>query len=164
MGTILGALICVGTLDPYLVKRVEKTGGDMKPEYRLPPMVLGGIFIPIGLFLYGWTAQSHIFCIVPIIGTSFVGLGTVLTILPLSSYLVDAFKTHAASGTAVILFLRSTVGSLFPLAAVTLYANLGYGWGNSLLGFIALAFVPVPVLFLKFGERIRQNSKNVVVD
>jgi len=136
----------------------------MIPEYRLPPMALGGIVIPAGLFLYGWTAQSRVFWIVPIIGTSLVGMGTVLTVLPLSSYLVDAFKTHAASGLAVVLFMRSIVGSLLPLAAVPLYNNLGYGWGNSLLGFIALAFVPVPILFLKFGERIRQNSKYVVVD
>lgn len=36
-----------------------------------------------------------------------------------------------------------------------MYEKLGLGWGNSLLGFVALAMLPVPVLLLKFGERIR---------
>lgn len=36
-----------------------------------------------------------------------------------------------------------------------MYATLGYGWGNTLLGFLALAFVPFPIVFYKYGERLR---------
>lgn len=54
-------------------KHLEK--GDFKPEHRLPMMVPGSIIIPIGLFWYGWTAETKAHWILPIIGTSFVGFG-----------------------------------------------------------------------------------------
>jgi hypothetical protein len=40
-----------------------------------------------------------------------------------------------------------------------MYEKLGLGWGNSLLGFIALALCPLPVIFYVFGERIRTSKK-----
>jgi len=55
--------------------------------------------------------------------------------------------------------LRSIFGAVLPLAGLDLYKALGLGWGNSLLAFIALAMVPVTVLFAKYGERIRTHPK-----
>ena len=54
---------------------------EMKPEYRLPPMIPGAICIPIGLFIYGWTAEYHVFWFVPIFGTVFLGLGLLGTLV-----------------------------------------------------------------------------------
>ena len=71
---MLAGLTFFGIASDYLLKR--KAGqGEMKPEYRLPPMIPGAICVPIGLFIYGWTAEKRVFWIAPIIGTSFVGLG-----------------------------------------------------------------------------------------
>lgn len=36
-----------------------------------------------------------------------------------------------------------------------MYQALGDGWGNSLLAFLALAMVPIPILLIKHGEKIR---------
>lgn len=36
-----------------------------------------------------------------------------------------------------------------------MYEKLGMGWGNSVLGFIALAMVPLGPLFLRYGEWLR---------
>jgi hypothetical protein len=47
----------------------------MKPEYRLPIMVYGAVLIPIGLVIYGWTAEKTDVWIAPIIGTAIVGMG-----------------------------------------------------------------------------------------
>lgn len=47
---------------------------------------------------------------------------------------------------------------MVPLFGYKMYQSLGLGWGNSLLGFIAIAFLPLPLLFYKYGERIRLNS------
>jgi len=47
------------------------------------------------------------------------------------------------------------MASVLPLAAPKLYEALGLGWGNSLLAFLALAIVPVPILLIKHGETIR---------
>ena len=49
---VTGALLCAFASDWYL-KKQHAIHGEMRPEYRLPPLVLGGILIPTGLFLYG---------------------------------------------------------------------------------------------------------------
>jgi hypothetical protein len=77
--------------------------------------------------------------------------------MSLQTYLVDAFTRYAASAIAANTVLRSLVGALLPLSGLRLYNKLGLGWGNSVLGFIALALVPVPVLFAIYGERIRKR-------
>jgi len=78
--------------------------------------------------------------------------------MPTLTYLIDAYTRYAASVTAANTVLRSLLCALLPLAGRKMYAALGLGWGNSLLGFIALAMIPFPFIFWKYGERIR-NSK-----
>jgi hypothetical protein len=75
-----------------------------------------------------------------------------------STYLVDAYTIYSASAIAANTVLRSLFGALLPLAGSKMYATIGLGWGNSLLGFIALAMVPLPFLFYKYGEQIRNNK------
>lgn len=70
-------------------------------------------------------------------------------------YLVDSYIRYAASVVAAITVLRSIVGALLPLAGLSLYNELGYGWGNSVLAFISMPLAIVPVLFWKFGAKIR---------
>lgn len=70
-------------------------------------------------------------------------------------YLVDTFGKYSASALAASKVLQSIVGAFLPLAGQPLYNNLGLGWGNSVLGFIALALVPVPWLFFQYGAKIR---------
>ena len=155
LGMVIGVLTCAATSDWWLRKQTFLHGDGMKPEYRLPPMVLGGLLIPIGLFVYGWTIRSDVFFIIPMLGTTLLGFGFFATTIPSNAYLVDAYKVHAASAVAATVVLRCIVGALLPLAGPSLYQNLGYGWGNSLLGFVALLFVPVPIILIRYGERLR---------
>ncbi|KAG6994163.1 hypothetical protein G7Y79_00046g082140 [Physcia stellaris] len=139
------------------IMKAKSAAGEMKPEYRLPPMIPGAWTIPIGLFMYGWTAEKH--WIAPIIGTMLVGVGLLATFMPIQTYFVDAFTMHAASAIAAGTVLRSLVGALLPLAGQKMYDTLGLGWGNSLLAFIALAMCPAPWILYKYGERIRKNPR-----
>jgi hypothetical protein len=41
------------------------------------------------------------------------------------------------------------------MAALPMFDTLGLGWGNSLLGFIAMAVIPAAFLFIKYGEYLR---------
>lgn len=77
--------------------------------------------------------------------------------MPIQTYLVDAFTVHAASAIAANTVLRSLAGAFLPLAGPKMYAALGYGWGNSLLAFIALAISPVAWIFYRYGETIRKK-------
>jgi len=41
-----------------------------------------------------------------------------------------------------------------------MYQALDYGWGNSLLGFLALIIgIPAPFAFWFFGEKMRSKSR-----
>lgn len=52
--------------------------GEMKPEYRLPLTVVGGVLMPIGFFWYGWSAQAKMHWIMPLVGTAILGYGNAL--------------------------------------------------------------------------------------
>ncbi|KAI0102652.1 cycloheximide resistance protein [Nemania sp. FL0031] len=165
VGSFIGVIIYSATSDKYISKKAaeadklaDETGTEkkgMKPEYRLPLLPVGAIFIPIGLFIYGWTAEKKVHWIVPIIGTAFGGIGNILVFFSIQTYLVDAFTIYAASALASNTIIRSVAGAVLPLAGLSLYDRLGYGWGNSLLAFIAILFLPVSFAILKYGELLR---------
>ena len=156
VGSLIGQFTYIRYGNKTVKKHIEK--GDFKPEHRLYIMCVGGFWIPIGLFIYGWSAQFVTPWIVPIIATGIIGFGLLMTFMPATTYLVDVFTVHAASAMAASTVLRSLAAALIPLSSQTMYARLGYGWGNSLLGFIALSLIPIPFLFIKYGERIRASG------
>ena len=75
-------------------------------------------------------------------------------------YLLDAYIQYAASVVAAVTVLRSVAGALLPLAGLSMYNDLGLGWGNSVLAFLSLVLVPVPIVFRIFGAKIRAMSPN----
>jgi MFS family permease len=153
-------MFALGTLSDKIIKK-HQLKGNMKPEHRLPLILTlpGAIGLPIGVFVYGWTTYYKVHWIVPIISTSLIGLGNLTAMMTIQTYLVDAFTVHAASAIAANTVLRSLFGAVLPLAGLTMFDSLGLGWGNSLLGFISVAFIPVPIFFRFYGERIRTSKR-----
>jgi MFS family permease len=128
------------------------------PERRLLLMMWLSPTVPVGMILYGWTTYYKVHWIVPIIGTSIAGIGIVVLTSSAQTYVIDMFGPQgAASALAAITLLRSAAGAFLPLAAPSLYDKLGLGWGNSVLGFLALAFMPVPFFFYTHGEWLRKK-------
>ena len=61
IGMLVGLAILGSTSDrlmQYLAKK--HNDGKIKPEYRLPMLMYFGWTVPLGLFLYGWTAQYKV--------------------------------------------------------------------------------------------------------
>lgn len=182
LALVLGVLI-FGNLNPRIqAARMKADGVDSpKPEYRLLLMIWLSPCVALGLFIYGWTAYYNVHWIVPIIGTFFIGLGAYFVLvssisgcyneyqhraklhkMPTQLYLIELFGSKgAASALSANNILRYMGGTFLPLAGPSLYRSLNYGWGNTLLGFLALLFALPPVLFYKYGERLR--AKEAVV-
>ena len=59
IGMASGLLFCRATLDRY-IKGKKISEGGMRPEHRLPPMLIGSVLQPIGFFLYGWSVHAKI--------------------------------------------------------------------------------------------------------
>ncbi|KAI0149676.1 MFS general substrate transporter [Hypoxylon sp. NC0597] len=137
-----------------------KAGNNTAPEYRVPLMIPGAILIPLGLFIYGWTAERHTHWIVPDIGIAILGCGIINNTQSLQAYVMDAYREYVASASAASQFLRSITGFAFPIFAPAMYQALGYGWGNSVL---ALTFVvigwPAPFILWRYGATLRAMGK-----
>ncbi|KAF4806296.1 Efflux pump rdc3 [Colletotrichum siamense] len=158
IGMVIG-VAGFGQLTDLIVKRTKAKGLAHKPEDRLKPVMTipCGLAMPVGLFLYGWTVQNGVHWIVPMLAVLVMCAGLMGTMTCIQNYLIDAYPQYAASVTAALAILRSLLGALLPLSGLEMYAALGLGWGNSLLGFIALTLVPILVAFYAFGERIRSR-------
>lgn len=157
LGFIGGLATVAFTNDKMVVKLTSRNGGKFEPEMRLPALIIFTCILPISFFWYGWTAEKQVHWIVPIIGMFPFGFGMLGVYLPIQTYVIDCYPTYAASANAVMTATRSLVGALLPLAGPKMFETLGLGWGNSLLGFLALAFVPIPIVFNKYGKSIREK-------
>ena len=160
---IIGVTIGVGIITYFsntrYKKAMEENGGKPIPEERLIPMIVGSFLLPIGLFWFAWTSNPNIHWAPQVIAGIPIGAGILLIFLQGLSYIIDVYLMYANSAIAANTFVRSLAGGGFPLFATAMYHNLGVAWATSLLGFLTVAFLPAPLLFYKYGKRIRQMSK-----
>lgn len=155
---MLISLAIFGVSSDRLMKTMAKRSSyGPQPEHRLLPLLVATPLVPAGIFLYGWSAQLYAPWIATLIGTALLGAGLNATLMSLQTYLIDAFSLHAASVMAASTILRSLCGALLPLAAPGLFKSLGLGWGCSVLGFVAVIFIPLPVVLIKYGRILRDK-------
>ncbi|KAH7390795.1 MFS multidrug transporter-like protein [Phaeosphaeria sp. MPI-PUGE-AT-0046c] len=160
LGFFLGTQITAPLNDALYRRFKKKNNGVGKPEFRVPLMIPASLLAPIGLFWYGWSAQAKVHWIMPNIGACLFCAGVIVGFQCIQTYLVDAYTRYAASAIAAATVLRSLAGFGFPLFAPAMYNALDFGWGNSLLGFVALALgIPAPFMLWTFGEKLRERSK-----
>ncbi|KAJ2958108.1 hypothetical protein NQ176_g11200 [Zarea fungicola] len=143
--------------DRTVVRMTRANHGVFEPEMRIPYCTYFAALIPISFFWYGWAAEKEVHWIVPIIGVVPFSAGLIGVWTPINAYIIDAFPEYAASALAGFAVIRCTIGAFLPLAAPSMYGHLGLGWGNSLLGFISLAFVPVPFVIFRYGKWMRER-------
>jgi multidrug resistance protein len=160
LGLFIGAPICGKSMDIIYRKLKERNPShEGKPEYRMPILLPFSILVIAGIFIYGWTAEFAVHWIAPNIGAAIFAMGTLASFQSATTYCVDAYATHAASALAAVSVLRSLAGFGFPLFAPAMYNALGYGWGNSILGFAGVAIgIPTPILLYMYGEKLRKMS------
>ncbi|KAJ6094075.1 hypothetical protein N7467_002920 [Penicillium canescens] len=162
LGIMVGMLIAVVyTLwdNKRYIKTSDNHNGFAPPEARLPPCLIASIAIPVGLFWFAWTNYTSIHFMASIAAGVPFGFGMVLVFLGIMNYLIDAYTIFAASVLAANSVLRSLFGAAFPLFTTYMYKNLGIHWASSVPAFLALACVPFPFLFYKYGPAIRTRCK-----
>ncbi|KKZ66142.1 hypothetical protein EMCG_08114 [[Emmonsia] crescens] len=162
-GMIMGQLIGGVTIilsQPWYTRKLEANGGVPVPEWRLPHVIAGGIAFAAGLFWFGWsgfTADVH--WIVPTLSGLLTGFGLLVIFLQALNYIIDAYLLFAASAIAANTLLRSLAGAAFPLFSERMFASLGVNWSGTLLGCVAVALAPIPVIFYIYGAKLRARSK-----
>ncbi|KAJ6470128.1 multidrug resistance protein 4 [Mycena vitilis] len=163
IGFLSSTLLSASFSDRVYQYLAGKNEGKGTPEMRIPLLLLGSFFVPVGLFWYGWSAQAKLHWVMPIIGSgepkhTHLWIALNPASISINLYLVDTF-TYAASALAPAIVFRSLLGFAFPLFGQQMFDALGFGGGTSLLGGLAIILgVPFPLYIYYYGEAIRQKS------
>ncbi len=155
IGFLIAVWFIVPKIDTIYNRLTDQNDGQAKPEFRLPIANIGAVLIPVSLFWFAWTVQAHTHWFVTTLATVFFGMGQITVLNSVQNYYIDSFQKHAASAIAAGAVFRSLVGGIVPLFAPPLFKSVGYGWGISVFAFASLALAPSPLLFQRYGEKIR---------
>ncbi|KAH8807427.1 bicyclomycin resistance protein [Xylogone sp. PMI_703] len=140
-------------------KALKRNNGNVIPEARLPPIIIGGVLLSGGLFWFGWTAAPKYPWILPVVAAGFIGAGFNIVFLQCMNFLVDTYGPYAASAVSANTILRSVFACALPIAARPMFETLGVAPASSLLGGISCLALPVPLLFMRYGATLRAKSK-----
>lgn len=133
--------------------------GKVPPEATARVMIIGSILCPIGQLIFSWTClPATIHWAIPIAFGIPFGAGNTICFIYGSNYLAGSYGIYAASALAGNAVTRSFFGGTLPLAGPSMYAALSPQWAGTLLGLLELAMVPIPIIFYRYGERIRAKS------
>lgn len=180
VGCLLGTVtVILCNVFLYLPKVPKHPDGQVPPEYRLYPALIGSVGLPIGLFWFAWTARADISWASPVVAIVVFAWGNLCVFVSTTQYLVDTYHgLTVASAMSANGLARYGLGAVFPLFTVQseylpfmmtlkiyiltyliVYTRLGTEWASSLLGFIAVALLPVPWVLFMSGKRLRALSK-----
>ncbi|KAJ5493748.1 Major facilitator superfamily domain general substrate transporter [Penicillium fimorum] len=160
IGAVLACVVFIW-YDGYLARaKARNASWAFIEEYRrLPLACIGGPLYVISLFWVGWTASPNIHWVVPFLSGIPFGMGYLLIFMAMLNYLTDAYETLSASAQSAASCTRSILGAVLPLAAKPMFNRLGVPWACSLIAFLSLGVSVIPFAFIRYGDRIRANSK-----
>jgi DHA1 family multidrug resistance protein-like MFS transporter len=162
LSVTVGVVIAITWYWWYIYYRVEpdiRANGLGAPERRLIPALFVTFFVPVGLFIFGWSSRPDIHWIVSCIGIVITTIGIFLIIQCIFLYLPLVYPQYAASLFAGNDFARSALAAGAIHFSSPLFHNLGVDRGVSLLGGLTVGCsVGVYVLFF-LGEKLRAKSR-----
>lgn len=172
MGLVfLTVLVAVGVVGvPYLtfihfvVDPAVREGRHLEPEVRLIPGVCASVLLPVGLFIFAWTARAGIHWIVPTIGVLFTTGAVCIIIQCIYVYLSLAYPRYAASIIGANTFCRGVVALASILWSTPLYHALGVSRSTSLLGGLCGGCILGMVFLWRWGAALRRRSRFAVAD
>jgi len=156
--SIFHRLIPLVTVRYHLEPRFIKEGG-LAAEARLEIGLMGSIFIPISLFMFGWSSRPSVHWIVPVIAAALYLPGIFLTFQSLLMYLSLSYHKYTGSVLAGNALFRSCMASVFPLFGTAFFKNLGLGPGSSLLAGISIGLMFIYYLLILYGDKLRARSR-----
>ncbi|KAL4988356.1 major facilitator superfamily domain-containing protein [Aspergillus falconensis] len=158
LGVLCGVALIVWQTKTRFAHKLAKHGRVI-PEERLVPMMVASVLLPGGLFWFGWTSSPNVHWLAQVAAGVPIGAGILVIFMQGLNYIIDVYLMFANSAIAANTLIRSSLGGAFPLFATQMYHKLGVPWASSLLGFITVAMIPIPVVFYIYGKKIRALSK-----
>lgn len=149
----------------YLKYRVvprlnNDTFGEL--ENHLIPGIVAAPLIPMGLFIYAWTARASTHWIAPTIGLALIIVGIYTIAQAIFSYIPNIYPRYAASIFAANSLARSALAFAAILVARPMFEGMGIDGGVSFLAGVMVLCVAGIVALWKFGLVLRKRSKFAV--
>ena len=141
-----------------IYNKLAKRHGTFYPDGRLPLVIAGAFLLPVAVTLYGWTAEAHMPVAVFLATVTLLCISVVLSIVPMMTFITDAFAKYSASAMTAVLITRCLMGAFLPLTVPPLADSIGYGFAFLVLAAAALFLVPIPVLVMRYGPSWRKKS------
>lgn len=133
--------------------------GRVSPEASVSIVVFAAFLTPIGQFWFAWTCvPASIHWAIPIAAGIPFGMGTTCIFIYASNYLTASYGVFASSALAGNAVMRSFLGGTLPLAGQSMYGRLGANWASTLLAFLEVVIIPIPIVFYRYGKGIREKS------
>ncbi|KAK4545422.1 hypothetical protein LTR36_002772 [Oleoguttula mirabilis] len=141
----------------YLIPDIKKNG-LRAPEHRLVPALVGVVILPMGYFMFGWTARPSVHWIVSLIGACILVAGNFLIFQCVFIYLPLSYPKYAASLFAANDLSRSLFAAACVLFSRPMFINLGIGGGVSLLAGLSCLGVVGMFYLWQYGGYLRSKS------
>lgn len=127
-----------------------------KPDARLFAASTLGLLLPVGLFMFFYTADMA--PAIPGAAVGFVAIGVFTIYLAVFNYFCDCYHRYSSSALAAQSFCRNVMAAVFPPLTDSMYASLGPQGVGALLGGVAVGLGIVPWFLIMWGPRIRARS------
>lgn len=157
-GATIGLLAYFAYLHWYMIPD-NLRHGLRQQEHRLVPAILGSFLIPIGLFVFAWTARASIHWVVALIGVVIFVVGTFFILQSIFVYLPLSYPVYAASLFAGNDLTRSSMACGSIMFARPLFLNVGIAKGVTLLGGLSVVGIFGTIAIYYFGAQLRARSK-----
>ncbi|KAF4554768.1 Multidrug transporter FLR1-like protein [Elsinoe fawcettii] len=170
LGLLLGCaaapfLLIYIELYRYRPRLARSADNHLEPEERLDGAMVGSILLPVGLFIFAFTARSDISFYVPMVAQGIVMFGSLTVYIPAGMYLMETYGAkYGASASGANSLLRYALASSFPLFAPTMFAQLGTQNATCVLGGFTVLMAVIPWVLRKWGPHLRKRSKYRVDD
>lgn len=148
--------------DDYLFDKFRRQHRRIEPETKIRSFAIACPALAIGLWIFAWTIPSivpNVHWIISMIGLVCIGFAANDFSYVLFGYITDSYGEYAASAVSSISMARTIVAAVFPLFTTQMYNGLGNNWATTLLAAVATVFCITPLLFLRYGSKLRQKSK-----
>ncbi|KAH9825920.1 hypothetical protein Tdes44962_MAKER03843 [Teratosphaeria destructans] len=158
LGTTLGYLAHHVQRAKYqkLIRDPERTP---RPESRLYGSMAGGVFMPLGLFIYSFTQYGSLDWVGPCVGLVCIAFGIFFIFDATYSYTADCYGPNASSAIAGQGLMRNALGAVTPLFASQFFTNVGSQYAGLILALFGTGLSLIPFVMFRYGHVLRARSK-----
>ncbi|KUJ09758.1 MFS monocarboxylate transporter-like protein [Mollisia scopiformis] len=151
----------IGSIQAFMLLIVGGivTGPIFDAGYLRALVFTGSFLVVFGMMM---TSICHEYWQIILAQGIVVGAGAGCMMLPSIAVMPQYFKTRRAFATGVAASGSSLGGIIYPIVFHKLQPQIGFGWATRIIGFIALATLMVPIIFMR--AKVFPAQKRPLVD